>query len=674
MSTIPASAELFVARRLSVSSAVAILEVLAFLLSLLILLIATAATLMAGQEIFTLVTILLSVTATISHPLWALTAFSALLPWFGNRPGTTQSYFFLIVLSGIVVGLTVRRLLVRTPSEALPPSIYLGGLYVMVAIGSLVSATAYQGVQGVWATFPSIVSLRGLVFGLDGAFRVTENSPVYLLLSVTLTLLSFGVAVGIYRLRHRFPAAPYVLGAGLGGGLLCSIGVGIADYYQFIDLRWLRSLDPVVNIGNQQFRLQSTFGHSGWYAEYLTLTVSFFLLLLGLNIRYGVRVFLLIALLLVGEFVLLLTFQRGGWLAYPLSLFVIWGAIYVFQKLERGEANLGVALRSSVVKVLVSFPLTILCSLGLLLLLQRSGVVSPERQEELSAYTDRFKAISNTGDRTEFFVAGLKLGLLNPWFGAGSESFAVQFNREFNLPNGAYYQQANLPLHGSAHNVYMQTFSGKGLAGLLLLLLILGVLVVVPFGRVLRDDLLSTRSRLILLSIGCFGVAFLIYGNVQEVFYVASLQALFFIVIGMLAAVLPSVRIPIFWRRGIVGILVALFLLHLCWQFLTPGRFWEVLARSEPIGCSPVEARPDGVAYQWCGPRGELELPVENGRSVGEVVLPLGQEVEQNFLLHNVVEGSSQVRISFHTSEYFVPSVVIKDSDDRRVLSFQVLR
>jgi hypothetical protein len=465
----------------------------------------------------------------------------------------------------------------------------------------------------------------------------------------------------------------------------------VLDYYGSIDLLWLRGLDPIVNPGGKQFRLQSLFGHSGWYAEYLTLAIPTCLILLALRIPFWLRATAILLALALGEFVLILTYQRGGWLSYPLTLIAVWAAIYVVRLLERNENDIGRALRRSMAKVLISLPLTVVVSLFLVVLIQGKSSV----EDAMSPYVSRFKDIQRTGDRTDFLKAGVLIGSLHPILGGGADSFAWQFEREVESPTGSFPGRFVLPLHGSAHNVYAQTFSGKGLCGLLALIAIpLCMLAVAP--RVLRNGERSVSDKLIVLTGACYGCAFLIYGNVQEVFYIQVLQFLFFCIAGIVAAVAYRSS-DLSTRTALVSpsLCVALIALHVGWEFATPGLTRTFYAENRQFGCFPTETPPNGTPYRWCGERAVLERSLPANSQTLDIVVeagPLPQTLsvmseqgapvsislapgEKRVVTVPLSKGDSehaQALIRFDATASFVPKLLWPTSADTRRLAFKV--
>lgn len=621
-----------------------------------------------------------------------------LLPLGGNRPGTSQAFLSMLAGASLFLGIAVRgsrgqrsALSSPTSEELRNPHIFLGLLYCIFSIGSLISIPVTHVIDDL-RNISSRESLAAMAVSFYSLVFTSEHTVLYSVLSAYYTSLAFLLGVAVYRMcesdTERLPKL--FLGAAF-LGLIASLVIGVLDYYGFIDLLWLRGLDPIVNPGGKQFRLQSLFGHSGWYAEYLTLAIPTCLIILAIKLPFWTRAVCILLALALGEFVLILTYQRGGWLSYPLTLVAVWGAIYVVRLLERNETDIIRALRRSVVKVLISLPLTVVVSLLLVFVIQGKSSV----EDAMSPYVSRFKDIQRTGDRTDFLKAGALIGSLHPVLGGGADSFAWQFEREIESPRGRFPGRFVLPLHGSAHNVYAQTFSGKGICGLLTLLAIpLCMLAAAP--RVLRDARRLISDKLIVLIGACYGCAFLIYGNVQEVFYVQVLQFLFFAIVGIVAAVAYS-RSDLSSRKVLISpvVVVGLFAMHLVWEFVMPGEARALYSDVRRFGCFSVETPPNGATYRWCGERALIERPISTSVGTLDVTVEAGP-VPVTITLHDEgmspvsliltpgekrtvsipVAAASQARghglVRLDASTSFVPKLVWPESGDTRRLAVKI--
>ncbi len=623
------------------------------------------------------------------------------LPLGGNRPGTVHSSVTTLVGAALLLGLATRGLRTREQRSAIyqgissNPLLFAGYIYCVVSLLSLSSLPVPYLIDDLRNAFDRS-SLRSVAFSITAMLGGNEHSLIYSVLSCYLTLLAYFVGVFIWRectkqqesVSQRTGALFLVSTL---CGLLLSFAVGLLDYYDFINLRTFRPLDPIVNPGDKQFRLQSLFAHSGWYAEYITLTIPTVLVILGLRAPFWIRTTLILLGLAIGEFVLLLTYQRGGWLSYPITLIAVWAALYVVRLIEQQKVEVLPALRRSIAKVLISLPLTVVASLALVFLFQKGD----SAQEALSPYVSRFKQIQRTGDRTDFLFAGLLIGSKHPILGGGSDSFAWQFEREFDSPHGSFYQRFNLPLHGSAHNVYAQTFSGKGFVGLLALLAI-PYLLLSGAKRSLSNPAVSISSKLTLITGACFACAFLVYGNVQEVFYIQALQFLFFSVVGVVATQSASASLP--RSKSLITSPLTLAVIvgaHLFWEYVAPGPTAQWLKQPREFGCYSIESHQGTASYRWCGerslvmhpapaPHAPLIITLEAGPipqtihitapgTDTEISLTPGERRQVELAPGAQDNSSAWIPVSCHANAAFSPALLWPESGDTRRLAFKVM-
>ncbi len=108
-------------------------------------------------------------------------------------------------------------------------------------------------------------------------FTATAGTYLYSIAAVNRWILFFAFVLllsGVQGRREHYVA----LCTGILLGAIVSAVVGLLNYYGMLSLDFFRSLDPVENPGGIQFRLQSTFGHPGWFAEFVTVAIPFILL------------------------------------------------------------------------------------------------------------------------------------------------------------------------------------------------------------------------------------------------------------------------------------------------------------------------------------------------------------------------------------------------------------
>lgn len=545
----------------------------------------------------------------------AICLLAASLPIFGDRPGTSQQFYLLAGLSILTFsGLSAQfvsffvnrktKLLENYSLEILKSDsvVFLASTLVLSVLMALFFIPSAE-LESWWASVLPIAVSND--FDLWPRFirkmlRSPENVVAYSFVASIWTCLSFAVffltAICIRIRADRFRST---LALSLLFGLLASFCAGILDYFKLISLLPLRPLDPIVNAQGLQFRMQSFFAHSGWFAEYLTFNIPFVLVILALGIRRAFSISIIVTLLVVGEVCLVLTYQRGGWLAYPISLLVVWISIYFFESKHSESNQLSPTerkqlLKKKILRVVLSVPITILISFLLVMLIFKTGLLSSDYVPSFDQYYQRFRDISRTSDRTNFFEAAFQLALNSPFFGNGAESFAWNYEREFASPLGRFYNQIVLPLHGSAHNVYYQILSGQGIFGLLCLLLTTISAVIIGFKSAFFTTGANRKLRLVTLAASCALCSFMIYGNVQEFFYVQALQVNFFLVLALLTGLetgcdshqLKSVFLRFLFLCAIGQII-----------FMIIGGFNNnrTIDYQRPFGCAVIQAQADST-------------------------------------------------------------------------------
>ena len=514
------------------------------------------------------------------RPVWSLCAFIFLLPVFGNKPATEQFHWLLMLGANLNAALAVRTLLAgrRGARDAGPaqaatfqhPVMLMVLMYLLVSAGSLTSLPWGQ----LWLDFRAageadVALLPGL---FKAFFNSHEANPAYPILTV---LLTFQAVSAAYFVHH------YVLTSGRNAlyfcvsfvaGLVLTLLAGLLDFYRLINLDGLRPLDPNINPWGAHLRLQSFFGHSGWLGEYVVLVTPFVLILMALRLGLRVRLALVALLLWLACCVTVLTYQRGGWVAYPLTALLVLIAVSRLRAAGEGGRPFWADMKQASLQALVSLALLVALSLAAVYVAGRFD--SAGQAVGIRQYAQRFAGIADASDRTVFFRVGWRLGLLHPFLGGGSEGFYLLYEKEFLRPGGRYAADP-IPLgtlYGTAHNVYMQTFSGKGLWGLVFLLLPVFYLLSSGYKILRQEEALPGWVKAVTLISICSCCGFLIYGHVQEFFYIQSLQFTFFITLAIFSASLaPRLSLRPGHAKVLWGFLGLGLVAHLIWEYAFRG-------------------------------------------------------------------------------------------------------
>jgi O-antigen ligase len=416
-------------------------------------------------------------------------------------------------------------------------------------------------------------------------------------------------------------------------GAVISTIVGLLDYYGVISLTWFRRLDPVINPDGLMFRLQSTFGNPGWFAEFVTVTSPFVLVgFLRKDVGNFLKVFLF-GILILFEIALILAKSRSGWVCYPLTLITCWTFFYLYRDSEKGTTR--AISRKNLIKVVVSIPVTLLISLIIVLKLlgppsasiqnaiEKLNVdTSLKAKVEQQSVRSRAAMMLDTRGRTTVWIQGIDVGRERPLFGMGYESYRWQkevlekVEESYIRRNGSHRGKYDTP-----HNLYVQLFVSGGLVGLVLWCSIVGYAFVL-----LVADLLKNRTYFnvcVLLSI----VSFHIYGIFQSMQYVPMIWFLIFLLFGY-ALTIDDGLVPrrirrfasIFVKLSIVLVLIGgvVYLSNFESKDLAEKYGLEVYAQDQDsnryFGFYEREKWPEGY-YRWSGPRARCSV-----RGQGSVV------------------------------------------------------
>ena len=231
-----------------------------------------------------------------------------------------------------------------------------------------------------------------------------------------------------------------------------------------------------------QFRLQSTFGHPGWFAEFVSVTIPFvFIPFLGKSRSIFWKSGLLVTLI-VFAMALILAKSRAGWITYPLALVMCWFFVYLFSPANRDE-DMSIKLkRSTWLKILISVPMTLVISFAIILkLFGTTGVSKSELEEAMGdqqvqvaktvhgSLKHRFMNLFRAKDRLWIWEYGLDIGAESPIAGMGYEAFGWHRGILGEIPN-SYLGRNNAPLltASTSHNLFLQIFVSGGFFGLIL--------------------------------------------------------------------------------------------------------------------------------------------------------------------------------------------------------------
>ncbi len=566
------------------------------------------------------------------RPVLAVALLLALAPICGTRP-TTGPFLALAALTACAVPGWLARLAMRDRARLLerlgtPLGLALCA-YAGASLLSLSSLPIYApaDIVGAATLAEAIRVLPSALAGADVTALVYPVLTVILTLHALVAALVVGVAVrrDADRPTAEAPAgspqagvaSAALVAGGILAGLVITIALGALDRLGLFDLRLIRAVDPFTNPSGAE-RLQATFGHAGWFAQYVcyaTPAVLAFWLWppAGAVASTGRRILRVAAagvLLAVSLAVIVLSYQRGGWITWAIVGAAVAAGVVRLAVAEGSRRGTEVPVRRLVAIALLVMVGAVIAGIGI--------VRITGGPDALGRFAFRARTITQVSDRQAHVLAGLRIGALQPILGAGSESFAMRYEEEYLRAGGHFYARGYSPvlgMYGSAHNVFAQTFAGKGAVGLVALILVV-LAAAASAVRASRHADRAASSRVVAAVALGMVAAFALYGQVQEVFYIPALQLTVFAAFGLALALeppgAPAARATA--RLGVVTGLLALALAaHLFHGYVMPGvlaegyRDRQISLAGERLS-APVLGE-DGQYLQWTGARAVMTVP-----------------------------------------------------------------
>jgi O-antigen ligase len=296
------------------------------------------------------------------------------------------------------------------------------------------------------------------------------------------------------------------------------------------------------------------------------------MVVLALNWKRKWKITILVCLMVITEFCIILIYQRGGWLSYPLTLIIIWFCVYILDSDSKDFSFHIRAMRSSLLKIVITLPVTIAISLSLVYLTTQDQTDS---RQQLSSFTERAGSITNANDRIKYWEPAFLMARLHTLFGPGVESFSSQYEKIYIAPGHLYSQTPKYdiaPYYGSSHNLYFQALAGKGFLGLLSLFGVMLAAITLVWRGIFAASAsrlaLSQPQRLLLMMTLAYTCALAIYGNVGEIFYSPIGYILFVLFFAAsIGGVPPTYELSRRFRSAVLMFIAIAFVIHLYLEF-----------------------------------------------------------------------------------------------------------
>jgi hypothetical protein len=405
-----------------------------------------------------------------------------------------------------------------------------------------------------------------IFYSIDGISRLIA----YLFLSIC---IGFG-----NNWQQRFE----YLFIGVLAGAVLSVFAGLLNFYELISLDFLRDLDPHVNPFETQIRLQSFFGHPGWFAEYVTITIPYVIFLLLRFRSRSLQLCIILVLLILTEAALILSQARAGWITYPLTLLACWVLYYTSQ------AKLTDNLFKAIKRVALSLPLTIALSIALVALLNTTFSID---RSDRNSLVERVGQVFNASDRISLWREGYDLGLEAPLIGLGYDSFHWRAQQLAANPNSKISvnptPEHNLP---TPHNLYATLFATLGIVGLFLWCAMTTYTSALLALDVWRNKNLNSLPPLISI------LSFHVYGLFQSMNYIPLVWLILFLNFAYALKIPYRIKIPAIVQGTVFGSVTVCLLGGYTFHMLEP------LDEKYPRGVQTGDARLGKLAEPaWLG-------------------------------------------------------------------------
>jgi hypothetical protein len=555
---------------------------------------------------------------TLWRPAWGIGLFLVTMPLYGgSKPGDFHTIHFIEILTFLDLSLSLRLLIHVCKNNKIisvrlqKPLVFVIFVYWLIALLSLSTVCPSSQIRAlIWPEPLEAYSFIGLT---EEAYMYSWHSWFILTESLLLGIALYNIPTSNKNWSMRWV---YCLLA----GLVASLVLGVLDFYSLIDITAVRPAFHLKEYGPayRHERLSSVFGNPGWYAQFVTLATPAVLAILSIPLRRRSLLFLMIGLMALTEFTLILAYQRGGWISYPLTLLFVWFSIYVFDTEHQSTSEIRAKTKGAIKKILISVPVTIIISVSLIYII---GKNTTTEHKKINSYIENVQRMQNTQDRLAYWVPTGAITKLHPILGAGNESFSFQFNSLYLGKDAPYAitEKENMIMAGSAHNLYFQTLAGKGWLGLVSLLALMLVSIRTSWSLTFSQSTssaltpLSNNQRLLVMMGFTYTIALMIYSNVGEIFYVPINYIVFIIFYALIIRDVPQIRniAP----KTTIKILLAIaffFMLHLLWEYGYPSTIRDKLKQSYPSGCYAIEGSPIDPAtqFRWCSRRFAVNVPL----------------------------------------------------------------
>lgn len=444
----------------------------------------------------------LSITAAaiiLINPVYGFYILAFALPLFGDQQGSKLFLNILdIILLFIPLSWCVRLIRAEKLEFKKTPFDYWLLVFFIAVFFSLLKI-----VPELKQLYNSDSSFSAFMRGVFTWYATTYHWSLKHFFDLILSILLYYFIINTLTLSHFKKFIKYALIS-----YIIAVFLGIIDYFNIISLNFFRPENKeILKFGYR--RLCSLFGHSGWFAEYMILLIPFiFGFLYFGNKRNQLFSFILLALSFI---TLLLTYQRGQWLAFIISSIVLISMISIL-RIPNYITGLKITFKQ--------FVTLLICITAFLL------IISFVLYETNSSLMSRVDSIFNIADRKNYIFSGWLLYWLSPILGNGIGSHYSIYSITIPESYTRIYQSDFATGHNSYTHILVECGPFALISFLALLFLSVKINITTPRNPIRTDN------RIYILGLTGAFIAFLVDGFSQYSFYIRIVGILFWIFLG----------------------------------------------------------------------------------------------------------------------------------------------
>jgi len=460
-----------------------------------------------------------------------------MLPFFENHLNGEQNlYVMYILVTSILVNWFFSSFKKKVSRIINSPVDYLALSFVAISFLSLIAVAQDVG-RAVKDQQPFITLVSSVLTSTDRSPLFCVHSFYNLVISLMLFSFLANNLKSIVEVERIFIC--------LAIGLLATTVLGVLDYFDIVILGWIRESFQ------EEIRMRSIFGHSSWFAHFMTMTVPITLVSAFTPFKNRANRYFYKAILLLSIICIIYSFHRTALYSFIIICFLycifqyrfiakkitnIISYIYLLPVkavkalLTSGHVFMRFAIMIAVTAVVINY-VQVNHVKDVLSTKYNSLVIAVKNNLEVNRFVYRYTDFFNLSSREYFWEESIEIFREHPVIGSGIGTYVWKYpDQDMMLVKYGESGYAQSPR--SAHSLYLQILAERGISGLMIFLAILSVIFFEIFKSLKKRPGGYVRDVLLILFLIFMG--FFIYSFIDYIFYVRPFELLFWLYVGVL--------------------------------------------------------------------------------------------------------------------------------------------